>query len=81
MQSKIDARKDGLHHPFLINTYMRFNIFKRKKKIKDTSKTYEGRVITDEEIQKMIQPKSGNFITKDLNEINRMMENIREKLD
>lgn len=60
---------------------MKFNFFKRKKKVEDTSKTYEGRIITDEEIEKMTQPKTGTFIKREFEEIDKMMESIRQQVD
>lgn len=58
-----------------------FNFFKKKKKVEDTSRTFEGRFISDEEIEKMTQPKTGTFIKREFKEINDMMENIRQQVD
>ena len=58
-----------------------FNFFKRKKKVEDTSKTFEGRFITDEEIEKMTQPKNGTFIKREFQEINEMMDKVRQYVD
>ena len=57
-----------------------FNIF-RHKKVEDTSRTFEGRFITDEEIEEMIQPKTGTFIGKEFRDINDMMKEIRQYFD
>lgn len=59
---------------------MMFNIFKRKKK-KESPKTWEGRFITDEEIEEMVKPKSGTFIGKELKEIDEMMKSVRQQVD
>ena len=60
---------------------MRFNFFRHKKNVEDTSRTYEGRIITDEEIEQMTQPKTGTFIGKEFREINDMMKGIRQYFD
>ena len=60
---------------------MWFNFFKRKKKVDDTSRTFEGRFISDDEIEKMVQPKTGTFIKKEFEEIDKMMETIRQHFD
>ncbi len=60
---------------------MRFNFFKRKKKVEDTSRTFDGRFITDEEIEKMTQPKTGTFIKREFQEIDEMMKKIRQYVD
>jgi len=57
-----------------------FNIF-RHKKVEDNSRTFEGRIITDEEIEEMTQPKTGTFIGKEFQEINNMMKEIRQYFD
>lgn len=60
---------------------MIFNFFKHKKKTEDTTITYNGRFISDEEIEKMIQPKTESFIKKEFQEIDEMMKNIRQQID
>ena len=60
---------------------MIFNLFKHKKKTEDTSRIYSGRFISDEEIEKMIQPKTESFIKKEFQEIDEMMKNIRQQID
>lgn len=60
---------------------MGFNFFKRKKKVEDISRTFEGRFITDEEIEKMTQPKNGTFIKREFQEINEMMDKVRQYVD
>lgn len=60
---------------------MWFNFFRHKKKVEDTSKTFEGRFISDEEIEKMVQPKTGTFIKREFDEINEMMNKIRQQVD
>jgi len=59
---------------------MCFNWFKHKKKGIEP-KTFEGRFISDEEIQEMIKPKKGTFIKQELNEINEMVKEISEYTD
>ncbi len=56
-----------------------FNLFKHKKK--DTSRTFEGRIITDEELEEMIKPKEESFIKKELREINSMVEEIKKQVE
>lgn len=58
----------------------RFNIF-RHKKVDDTSRTFEGRFITDEEIEEMIQPKTGTFIKREFEEIDDMLKSIEKYFD
>ena len=60
---------------------MKFNFFKKKKKVEDTSRTFEGKFISDDEIEEMVQPKVGTFIKKEFDEINAMMESIRQQVD
>ena len=60
---------------------MIFNLFKHKKKTEDASRIYSGRFISDEEIEKMIQPKTESFIKKEFQEIDEMMKNIRQQID
>lgn len=57
---------------------MRFNFFKKKK---EEPKTYDGRFITDEEIEEMTKPKIGTFIGKELSEINEMMDDLKKQVD
>ena len=56
-----------------------FNLFKHKNK--DTSRTFEGRIITDEELEEMIKPKEESFIKKELREINSMVEEIKKQVE
>lgn len=58
---------------------MKFNFFKGKKK--EEPKTYEGRFITDEEIEEMTKPKIGTFIGKELSEIHKMMDDLKKQVD
>lgn len=58
-----------------------FNFFKKKKKVEDTSRTFDGKFISDDEIEEMVQPKVGTFIKKEFDEINAMMESIRQQVD
>lgn len=58
---------------------MRFRFFRHKKK--EESKTFEGRFITDEEIEEMTRPKVGTFIGKELKEINEMMDDLKKQVD
>lgn len=57
---------------------MKFNFFRHKKKVEDTSRTYEGRIITDEEIEEMTQPVTGTFIKREFEEIDNMMKGIMQ---
>lgn len=59
---------------------MKFNIFKRKKKEYEP-RTFEGRVISDEELKEMTRPKNGTFIKREFEEIEEMMNKIRESID
>ena len=59
---------------------MWFNFFKRKKKVEEP-RVFEGKVITDEEFKEMIRPKTESFVKKELDEINRMMEEVRQSVD
>ena len=59
---------------------MWFNWFKHKKKEVEPQ-TFEGRFVSEEEIQEMIKPKKGTFIKEELKEINEMMKQIREYPD
>jgi len=58
-----------------------FKFFKNKKENEDTSKTFEGRIITDEEIEKMITPKKETFVHKELREINDMMKDLKQNFE
>lgn len=59
---------------------MKFNFFKHKKK-EDSSKTFDGRFISDEEIEEFIKPKQESFIKKEFKEIDDMMKNIKQYVD
>ena len=52
-----------------------FNFFKHKKK--SESKTYEGRIITDDEFKEMIRPKTRGFVNDELDEINKLIEELK----
>lgn len=56
-----------------------FNLFKHKKK--ETPRTFEGRIITDEELEEMIRPKEESFVKKELREINNMVEEIKKQME
>ena len=58
---------------------MRFSFFRHKKK--EEPKTFEGRFITDEEIEEMTKPKIGTFIGKELKEIDEMMDDLKKQVD
>jgi hypothetical protein len=58
---------------------MWFKFFKHKKK--EDPKTYEGRFISDEEIDEMTRPKNGTFIKKEFEEINKMMEELKKSIE
>ena len=59
---------------------MWFKFFRHKKK-EDTSKTFEGRFISEEEFKEMIKPKQESFIKKEFEEIDKMMNNIKQYVD
>ena len=58
---------------------MRFNFFKHKDK--EEPRNFEGRFITDEEIEEMTKPKTGTFIGKELKEIQDMMDELKKQVD
>lgn len=60
---------------------MWFKLFKHKKKEEETSRTFDGKFISDDEINEMIKPKKGTFIKKEFEEINEMLKNIKEQID
>lgn len=68
----------GFFIDWTINTYMKFSFSKKKE---DTSRTLEGRIISDEEFNEMIKPKTGTFIKKDFKEIKEMMEDVKKLVD
>ena len=56
---------------------MIFNIFKHKKD--DSSKTFDGRIITDDEIKNMSQNQQGEtFIKKEMNEIYELLRQVNK---
>lgn len=63
--------------PTFFHKYFMMNFLKKKRE----PKTYEGRVISDEEFKEMIRPKNGSFIQKELNEINELIETIKKLQD
>ena len=58
---------------------MWFNFFKHKEEEKVN--VFDGRFISDEEIEEMIKPKTGTFINKEFKEIDDMMQKIRKYTD
>ena len=58
---------------------MRFNFFRHKKAAPEP-RVFEGRFITDEEIDEMVSPKSESFIKKEFREINGLIEEIKQKV-
>lgn len=56
---------------------MWFNIFKHKKKVEEP-KTFEGKFISEEELNEMVRPKKDNFIKKEMTEINEMMDKVKQ---
>lgn len=56
-----------------------FNLFRRKKK--ETPRTFEGRIITDEELKEMTRPKEESFVRKELLEINELLDRIKEQVE
>ena len=57
---------------------MCLKFFRHKKR---EPKTFEGRFITDEEIEEMTKPKNGTFIKKEMIEILEKMDEIRKYID
>ena len=55
---------------------MCFKFFRHKKK--EQPRTFEGRFITDEEIEEMTMPKRETFIEKDMREIREKMDEIKK---
>lgn len=60
---------------------MWLNIFKHKKKSEVPPKTFEGKFISDDEINEMIKPKKGTFIKKEFEDIDEMLKTIKEQID
>ena len=58
---------------------MWFKLFKHKEK--EEPKTYEGRFISDEELNEMTKPKDGTFIKEELEEINEMMRELKRYIE
>ena len=56
---------------------MWFNIFKHKKKVEEP-RVFEGRFISDEELEEMVKPKKGTFIKQEMTEINEMMNQVKK---
>ena len=56
-----------------------FNLFKHKKK--EDPRTFEGRIITDEELEEMTRPKEESFVKKELREINKMVDEIKKQME
>lgn len=59
---------------------MIFNFFKHKDK-KNPPKIFEGRFITDDEIEEIVRPQTGTFIKKEFEEINEMMEKVKHYIE
>ncbi len=55
---------------------MWFKFFRHKKK-EDTSKTFEGRFIS-EELKEMIKPKQESFIKKEFDDVQKMLDDVRK---
>lgn len=53
-----------------------FSFFKHKKE--SVSNTYEGRIITDDEFKEMIRPKTKGFVNDELDEIDDMIERLKQ---
>lgn len=58
-----------------------FKFFRHKKKEEKPSRTFEGRVITDEEIKEMTQLKQETFVHKEFREINKMMDELKQHFE
>lgn len=58
---------------------MWFKFFRHKQK--EEPRTFEGRFISDEEIDKMSTPKNDTFIKKGLDEINDMMKDLKKYIE
>lgn len=56
---------------------MWFNFF-RHKKTEDTSKTFEGRFISEEELKEMTRPKQESFIKKEFDDVQKMLDDVRK---
>ena len=56
---------------------MWFKFFRNKKK-EDTSKTFEGRFISEEELKEMIRPKQESFIKKEFEDVQKMLDDVRK---
>lgn len=56
---------------------MWFNFFK-KKKVVEEPKTFDGRFISDEEFNEMVRPKKDSFIKQEMDEINEMMNKVKQ---
>ena len=56
---------------------MWFNFLRHKKK-EDTSKTFEGRFISEEELKEMIRPKQESFIKKEFDDVQKMLDDVRK---
>lgn len=58
---------------------MMFNIFKHKEE--NEPKTYEGRFITDEEISEMVKPDGDSYIKKEMKEIGKMFDELKDLMN
>ena len=59
---------------------MWFKFFRHKKK-EDTSKTFEGRFISEEEFEEMIKPKHESFIKKEFDGVQKMLNDVRNSIN
>lgn len=59
---------------------MWFKFFRHKKK-EDTSKTFEGRFISEEEFKEMIKPKQESFVKKEFDTVQKMLDDVKNSIN
>lgn len=59
---------------------MWFKFFRHKKK-EDTSKTFEGRFISEEEFEEMIKPKQKSFVKKEFDDVQKMFDDVKNSIN
>ena len=55
--------------------------FLRHKKKEDTSKTFEGRFISEEEFEEMIKPKQESFVKKEFDTVQKMLDDVKNSIN
>jgi hypothetical protein len=55
--------------------------FLRHKKKEDTSQTFEGRFISEEEFEEMIKPKQESFVKKEFNDVQKMFDDVKNSIN